>query len=188
MSIFNDVVENISKEVSKVQERSQEMLQGFNINTQIRDLERKKTKMLSELGSLIVDKYHHEKEISEELVKEKVAEVVGYEDQIEILKAELEAQNVERDPKASRSKKAAAKAGYKSTPGFRCPDCGTPASRDKKFCPACGGQLEEDKSSYSEGPLDVEPEEDDDLSDDPSETVSKDNGDKKEKKDKDEDD
>lgn len=167
MSIFNDVVDNISKEVSKVQERSQEMLQGFNINTQIRELERKKTKVLAELGELIVDKHHHEKEISEDAVKEKVAEVVGYEDQIDILKAELEASNVQKDPNASRSKKEAAKAGYKSTPGFKCPDCGTPASREKKFCPACGGQLKEEEERDS-GPLDVEAEPVDESYDDES--------------------
>lgn len=141
MSILSDVVDNISKEVSKVQERSQEMLQGFNINTQIRELERKKTKVLAELGELVVDKHHREKDISEEAVKEKVAEVVGYEDQINILKEELDTVNVQRDPNASRAKKEAAKAGYKSTPGFKCPDCGTPASKEKKFCPACGGSL-----------------------------------------------
>lgn len=169
MSIFNDVVENISKEVSKVQERSQEMLQGFNINTQIRELERKKHKVLAELGELIVDKHHREKDISEDAVKEKVAEVVGYEDQINILEAELEATNVQRDPNASRSKKEAAKAGYKSTPGFKCPDCGTPASREKKFCPACGGQLREEEEeaprARDNGPLDVEPEPDDESDD-----------------------
>jgi len=141
VSILSDVVDNISKEVSKVQERSQEMLQGFNINTQIRELERKKTKVLAELGELVVDKHHRDKDISEEAVKEKVAEVVGYEDQINILKEELDTVNVQRDPNASRAKKEAAKAGYKSTPGFKCPDCGTPASKEKKFCPACGGSL-----------------------------------------------
>lgn len=193
MSILSDVVDNISKEVSKVQERSQEMLQGFNINTQVRELERKKTKVLAELGELVVDKHHREKDISEEAIKEKVAEVVGYEDQINILKEELDSVNVQRDPNASRAKKEAAKAGYKSTPGFKCPDCGTPASKEKKFCPACGGSLGteteassesndskvksesearpgNEKASKSEknsggtagdGPLDVEPEPDD---------------------------
>ncbi|MBI1269580.1 hypothetical protein GC174_04020 [bacterium] len=184
MSILSDVVDNISKEVSKVQERSQEMLQGFNINTQIRELERKKTKVLAELGELVVDKHHREKDISEEAIKEKVAEVVGYEDQINILKEELDTVNVQRDPNASRAKKEAAKAGYKSTPGFKCPHCGTPVNREKKFCPACGGSLtgevnssfesefesQAEPASKSErnsggtagdGPLDVEPEPDD---------------------------
>lgn len=150
MSILSDVVDNISKEVSKVQERSQEMLQGFNINTQVRELERKKTKVLAELGELVVDKHHREKDISEEAIKEKVAEVVGYEDQINILKEELDSVNVQRDPNASRAKKEAAKAGYKSTPGFKCPDCGTPASKEKKFCPACGGSLGTEAEAPSE--------------------------------------
>ena len=175
MSIFNDVVENISKEVSKVQERSQEMLHGFNLNSQIKDLERKKTQKLSELGELIFDRYHHEKEVSEDDIKEKVAEVAGYQDQISVLEAELEAANISRDPNASRAKKAAHKAGYRTTPGFVCGTCGTPASKDKKFCPACGSQLKEEeeepkseskkKTTGKNEPLDVEPEEEDEKED-----------------------
>lgn len=168
MNIFNDVVENISKEVSKVQERSQEMLQGFNLNSQIKDLERKKVQKLSELGELIFDRYHHEKEVSEDDIKEKVAEVAGYQDQINVLEAELEAANIERDPNASQSKKAAAKAGYKTTPGFACSTCGTPASTEKKFCPACGSKLKEEEEPKANEPLDVEPEEEDDDDDEDS--------------------
>ena len=160
MSIFNDVVDNISKEVSKVQERSQEMLQGFNINSQIRDLERKKSKKLKELGELVFDKYHHDKEVSDDQIKEKVSEVVGYVEQIDVLEAELDAAKVQRDPNASQSKKAAAKAGYKASPGFSCAHCGTPASRDKKFCPACGGKLHDEADDNE--PVDVEEAEVDD--------------------------
>lgn len=159
MNIFNDVVEGISKEVSKVQERSQEMLQGFNINSQIKDLERKKGKKLKELGELVFNKFHKDEDVSEDAIKEKVSEVVGFQDQINVLQAELDAADIQRDPNASQSSKSAAKAGYTPTPGFECPACGTPVSRDKKFCPACGYNLkgDDDKVKDSE-PIDVEAE------------------------------
>lgn len=157
MSIIDDVVQGISKEVNKVQERSQEMLQSFNLQTQIKELERKKSSKLVELGRLTVDKVHHKKEVPDDLVDEKIAEVIGYEDQIAVLKAELDAMKVQTDPKASSSQRAEAKAGFKPTPGFVCPHCETPASKEKKFCPACGGDLHS-KAQPSEQPVDVEPE------------------------------
>ena len=184
MNMFNDVVENLSKEVSKVQERSQEMLQGFNINSQIRDLERKKSKKLKELGELVFDKYHHDKDVSEDEIKEKVSEVVGYVEQIDVLEAELDAANVQRDPNASQSKKAAAKAGYKTSPGFSCVHCGTPASREKKFCPACGGKLHDEDDDDNE-PVDVEEAEVDSNGD---HSVDAEDEDEKKKEDEDDDD
>ncbi|MBZ0188783.1 MAG: hypothetical protein K8F91_21245 [Candidatus Obscuribacterales bacterium] len=157
MSIIDDVVQGISKEVNKVQERSQEMFQSFNLSTQVKDLERKKSSKLVELGRLTVDKLHHKKEVSDDLINEKIAEVIGYEEQINVLKSEIDALKVADDPNASTSKRAEAKAGFKPTPGFVCPHCEAPASKEKKFCPACGGNLHS-KPQPDDAPLDVEPE------------------------------
>ncbi len=154
MSIIDDMVNGITKEVNKVQERGQEMFQSFNVSSQIRDLERKRSTKLVELGRLIVDKYHNKKEVSEEKIQESVNEVVGYEDQINILKSELDSLKTANDPAAPASQRAEAKSGFKPTPGYECPRCHAPASRDRKFCPACGETL----GGKDDGPVDVETE------------------------------
>ncbi len=46
MGILDDVVQGIGKEVSRVQARGQEMMQSFNLQNQIRELEKKKTSKL----------------------------------------------------------------------------------------------------------------------------------------------
>ena len=129
------------------------MFQSFNLGNQIRDLERKRSAKLVEIGRLIVDKYHKQKDVSEDKVKEKVAEAVGYEDQIAILQAELDQIKVTNDPATPSSKKAEAKAGYHPTPGVDCPNCHAPVARDKKFCPGCGCDL----AKRDDAPVDVEP-------------------------------
>lgn len=157
MSIIDDMVNGISKEVNKVQERGQEMFQSFNLSSQIRDLERKKSSKLVELGRLIVDKHHLKKEVSDDTIQERVNEVVGYEDQINILKAELETIKAANDPNTPQSQRSETKAGFKPTPGYECPRCHAPASRDKKFCPACGETLG-GSAKADDGPVDVEAE------------------------------
>lgn len=161
MSIIDDVVNGVSKEVNKIQERGQEMFQSFNLSSQVRDLERKKSSKLIELGRLIVDKYHGGKEVSEDQIQERVSEVVGYDDQINILKAEMDSIKAANDPSTPQSTRAETKAGFRPTPGFECHRCHAPASRDKKFCPACGESLSTGGSSSAksdDGPVDVEAE------------------------------
>ncbi|MDZ4834504.1 MAG: hypothetical protein SGJ27_12065 [Candidatus Melainabacteria bacterium] len=155
MSIIDDLVTGVSKEVNKVQERGQEMFQSFNLSSQVRDLEKKKSSKLVDLGRLIVDKYHGGKDVSEDTIQERVSEVVGYEDQINILKAEMDAIKP-TDASAPTAQRSEAKAGFKPTPGYDCPRCHAPAARDRKFCPACGETLGAAKSD--DGPVDVETE------------------------------
>lgn len=165
MSILDDMVNGISKEVNKVQERGQEMFQSFNLSSQIKDLERKKSSKLVELGRLIVDKHHLKKDVTDEQVQERVNEVVGYEDQISILKAELDTLKTANDQNAPASSRSEAKAGFKPTPGYECPRCHAPAARDKKFCPACGETLGAAARATDDGPVDVEAEAADDAND-----------------------
>jgi hypothetical protein len=159
MGFIDDIVNGVTKEVEKVQVRSQEMLQGYNLQTQIRDLERKRTAKLLEIGHLNVDKYHNHKDVSEDSIKDKVAEVAGYDHEISLLQAEVDAIKAANDPSAPASQKAETKAGFKPTPGFECPSCHAPASRDKAFCPICGASLKDAKAAASDGTdvIDVEP-------------------------------
>ena len=154
MTIIDDLMQGISKEVSKVQTRSQELLQGYNLQAQIKDLERKRTAKLLEIGRLVYDKYHADKEVAEDVLKDKTNEVAGYDSEIAILQSELDGLKVQTDPDTPQAKKSEAKAGYHASPGFECPSCHAPASKDKSFCPHCGEKLKKDDDV-----VDVEPTE-----------------------------
>jgi len=141
MGLIDDFVTNISKEVGKVQARSQEMMQTYNLSGQIRELERKKTAKLIEIGRSIFDKYHNNKQVSEETLKDKVNEIGGYDHEIALLQTELDSLRAANDPETPASQRADVKAGFNPTPGFECPTCHAPASKDKAFCPICGNSL-----------------------------------------------
>lgn len=147
MSIFDNVINTVAKEVGKVQERSQEMMQGFNLNSQVRELERKKNAKLMEIGRVIFDKYEHDKEVNEEKLKELVAEAAAFDHEIAVLQAEIDQLKVKNGPDATPSQKAEAKAGYSASPGFTCPACGAPANKEKSFCPSCGASTKGDSNN-----------------------------------------
>ena len=162
MTIFDDLVNGITKEVSKVQTRSQEMLQTYTISNEVKELERKKNAKLLEIGRLICDKYLRNSDISDDSLKEKANEVAGLDLEIGLKQAELDTLKAQNDPNVSTSDKAQAKAGYAPTPGFECPSCHAPASKDKAFCPACGETLKRKShkdNGNDDGPVDVSPEE-----------------------------
>lgn len=159
MGIFDDIVQGVGREISRVQARSQEMLQSYTLNNQIRTLEGKITATFIEIGRLVYDRYERKQEVSEDTLKEKTQEIVKCEQEIVVLKSELEALRVQSDPNAPASQKAEVKAGYAPTPGFCCSHCHAPANKEKSFCPACGGDLhpaqESVKSSGNGSPEDM---------------------------------
>ncbi len=131
MTFLDDMIQGVGREVTKVQARSQEMLQVYNLQNQIKDLERKRTAKLLELGRLVCDKYVRDEETSEDVFKDKANEVVAFEHEIGILQAEIDGMKLANDPNAPASAKASAKAGFNPTPGYTCPRCQAPASREK---------------------------------------------------------
>ena len=151
MGIFDDIVTGINKEIGRVQAKSQEMMQTYQLNAQIRELEGKITAHFIEIGRLMYDQYERNKEVSEETLRAKTAEISEWEREITVLKAELEAVRAQYDPDVSASRKADAKAGYTHTPGFQCPHCQAPANSEKTFCPACGGDLKESTPGAKSG-------------------------------------
>jgi hypothetical protein len=158
MTMFDDLIQGVGREVTKVQARSQEMLQAYNLQNQIKDLERKRKAKLLELGRLVCDKYVRDSNINDDVFKDKSNEVVAFEHEIGILQAEIDQIKLSSDPTASASTKANAKAGFTPTPGYQCPRCQAPASREKSFCPVCGESLKKGTSSGSgSDKTDVEP-------------------------------
>jgi rubrerythrin len=157
MGILDDVVQGIGKEVSRVQARGQEMMQSFNLQNQIRELEKKKTTKLLEIGRIVTDKYVKGEDISEDVLKDKANEVAGYESEMQILQAELDSLKV--DTEVPTSKKSEKGAGFHASPGYECPNCHAPAAKDKAFCPSCGESMKKAAASASadDDVVDVEP-------------------------------
>ncbi len=167
MSIIDNVINTVTKEVNKVQSRAQEGIQAFNLANQIKELERKKHAKLAEIGKLVFDKHQNNKDISDDLLKERCSEISAVDHEISVLQSELDQIKVNHDPDATPAQKAEAKAGYSASPGFTCESCGAPANRERAFCPACGSALknsaeEKSKSNGDSGTeeVDVEPEDD----------------------------
>lgn len=143
MGFVDDFVQGINREINKVQNRGQEMMQTYQLNSQIRVLEGKKAAALIEIGRLVYEKYQRGIDVPDEKLADKAKEIAGFEHEVTVLQAELEQIRVQFDPNKPASQRAEAKAGYSTTPGFTCPHCKAPASREKAFCPACGGSLAE---------------------------------------------
>lgn len=150
MGLFDDVISGISRELDKVQSKSQELLQIYNLKSEAMSIENKKTAILLELGTLVFEKYTDGKEVSEEYLKAKTDEIVKLEHKLTVIQAEIVALQAQNDPNASYSKKAEAHAGYTATPGFNCPHCGAEANRAKSFCPSCGGNIGDGNSDDSD--------------------------------------
>ena len=146
MSLIEDLVQGFGNEVNKVKVRSQELMQAYNLSQEIRELDRKKTAKFIEIGRLVYDKFERQDEINEEIFKEKVKEIVVFENDISVLQAQLDSLKMQNDPNVPASKKAEAKAGYTATPGFVCPKCHASANREKAFCPTCGEPLSASRS------------------------------------------
>lgn len=161
MTMIDDLLGGIGKEFEKVQTKSQEIMQSYNLQTQVKDVERKRTAKLLEIGRLVCDKYLRNADVGEDVLKDKANEVAGYEHEINLMQSEIDSMKTTSDPNTPASQRAEAKAGYSPTPGFECPKCHAPANKEKSFCPLCGSALKSsngDSSASSDDIVDVEPD------------------------------
>jgi len=156
VSIIDNVVNTVAKEVSKLQSGCNDIVQGFSLQNQVEALERKKTVKLAEIGRLVYSKTVDGKDVSDEVIAERCSEVTALSHEIAVLQSEIDQMKAKADPDATPSQKAEARAGFKTSPDYNCPSCHAPASREKPFCPACGESLKPTKSDSD--PIDVEPE------------------------------
>ncbi len=155
MAIIEEIFQGITKEVNQVKNLSQDMLQTFNLNNQIKDLERKRLTILIDIGRYVLNKFNKNDSLNEEEIKLKVKDINKIDDEIFLLNEELNKIKAQNDPNAPASQKAKAKAGYRTTPGSKCKSCKSDISLDKNFCPVCGERIdisESESSDSSENP------------------------------------
>jgi len=157
MSLIDDLMQGLTRGVGEVKVRSQELMQAYNLQQEMKELERKKTAKFVEIGRLIYDKYERQDNLDEEVFKERVREIVIIEKDLVQLQAELDSLQAQSDPNIPASKKADVKAGYTATPGISCPKCHAPANKEKSFCPTCGEPL---KQTNSQTEIDNQTEQD----------------------------
>jgi len=101
MSLIDDFIQGASKEISKIQARSQEMIKAYNLGQELKELEQQKTDQLAAIGSSIFDKYQKQIEPNEDSLQQKCKEIAALDKDIAQLQKQLA--NLEAQ-KASPSK------------------------------------------------------------------------------------
>ncbi len=101
MGIFDDLIQGISKEVSKVQARSQVMIKTYNLGQELRELEQQKTARLAAIGRSIYDKYERQINVEEESLQAQCKDIVALEKDIAHLQKQLDDLKAERDSQST---------------------------------------------------------------------------------------
>lgn len=134
---FDKVVEGLNKGVSTVSEGSKLLMEKANLNTQIKDVERDKNRLLQNMGTLVYN-LHASGEIKIEQCVGMCSEVTAMDQKIIALQQQLQALEV---PKTQPMQYA--QTVVPSEPvanGVTC-ECGFANNEGAKFCAKCGKQI-----------------------------------------------
>ncbi len=77
MGLIDDLVQGISKGVSEIQARSQQMIAIYNLNQEIRELEQQKIAKLANIGRLMYDQYEQQITANEESLQQLCKEITA---------------------------------------------------------------------------------------------------------------
>ena len=89
MSLIDDLIQGASKEISKIQARSQEMIKAYTLEQEIKELDQQKTDQLAAIGRSIFDKYQKQIEPNEESLQKQCKEIAALEKDIAHLQKQL---------------------------------------------------------------------------------------------------
>jgi chromosome segregation ATPase len=103
MGVWDQVVDGIGRELTKIQSRSEELLQVHNLKNQIRMLEGRCTSLLIEIGRLVFDKYQRNLNVGEDTFIAKTQELSSLEHDITILRSEIDALRSQSGEDSARS-------------------------------------------------------------------------------------
>ena len=134
---FDKVVEGLNKGVSTVSEGSKLIVEKANLNTQIKDVERDKNRLLQNMGTLIYN-LHANGEIKIEQCVGMCNEVAAMDQKIIGLQQQLQALEI---PKTTTVQYAQTVVPAESVSnGVTC-ECGFVNNEGAKFCAKCGKQI-----------------------------------------------
>ena len=95
---LDDLIQSFRKEVSKIQARSQQMIAVYNLNQEIRELERQKTTKLADIGRLIYDQYEQQMPTNEEALRQMCKEITALGKDISQLQTKVDNLNAQSSP------------------------------------------------------------------------------------------
>ena len=134
---FDKVVDGLNKGVSTVSEGSKLLVEKANLNTQIRDVEKEKGRLLQNMGTLIYN-LHASGEIEIEQCVGMCNEVSAMDQKIIALQQQLQALDV---AKTQSVQYAQTIIPSDSTANIVTCECGFANKEGAKFCAKCGKQI-----------------------------------------------
>lgn len=134
---FDKVVEGLNKGVSTVSEGSKLLMEKANLNTQIKDVERDKNRLLQNMGTLVYN-LHASGEIKIEQCVGMCSEVTAMDQKIIALQQQLQALEV---PKTQPIQYAQTVVPSETVANGATCECGFVNNEGAKFCAKCGKQM-----------------------------------------------
>jgi len=134
---FDKVVEGLNKGVSTVSEGSKLLMEKANLNTQIKDVERDKNRLLQNMGTLVYN-LHASGEIKIEQCVGMCSEVTAMDQKIIALQQQLQALEV---PKTQPMQYAQTVVPSETVANGATCECGFVNNEGAKFCAKCGKQM-----------------------------------------------
>ena len=134
---FDKVVEGLNKGVSTVSEGSKLIVEKANLNTQIKDIEREKGRLLQNMGTLIYN-LHASGEIKIEQCIGMCNEVSAMDQKIVALQQQLQALEVPKTQPVQYAQTIIPSEPVAN--GVTC-ECGFVNKEGAKFCAKCGKQM-----------------------------------------------
>ena len=134
---FDKVVVGLNKGVNTVSEGSKLIVEKANLNTQIKDTEREKNRLLQNMGTLVYN-LHANGEIEIEQCIGMCTEISAMDQKIMALQQQLQALEMPKTQPTQYSQTAAPSAPIVN--GVHC-QCGFVNKEGAKFCAKCGQAL-----------------------------------------------
>ncbi len=136
---FDKVVVGLNKGVNTVSEGSKLIVEKANLNTQIKETERDKNRLLQNMGTLVYN-LHVNREIEIEQCIGMCSEVSAMDQKIMALQQQLQALEMPKTQTMQYTQTAASAPQAPIVNGVRC-QCGFVNKEGAKFCAKCGQML-----------------------------------------------